>query len=135
MQPTCARDYLQAGRQRFNAAEALFRAQLTLDSCYLAGYSVECALKALIVDQTPAPERHEILRKLRSGGKWHKPENLLAELRRRDVRLPLRLARRMRKFDWTTDLRYSSGRIRTGETRGFLKTCREVVEWVEELVE
>jgi hypothetical protein len=41
------------------------------------------------------------------------------------------LAKRMRRFDWTTDLRYETGRKDTGETNGLLRTARAIYQWVE----
>ena len=61
----------------------------------------------------------------------HRPDVLLGELRDLGIALPLELARRMRRFDWTTDLRYETGRRDTGETRAFLKTTRAIFDWVE----
>ena len=37
----------------------------------------------------------------------------------------------MRRFDWTTDLRYETGRKDTGETNALLKTARAIYKWVE----
>ena len=47
------------------------------------------------------------------------------------VALPLHIAKRMRRFDWTTDLRYETGRRDTGETVAFLKTVKAIYDWVE----
>jgi hypothetical protein len=60
----------------------------------------------------------------------HKPETLLQELRTLGIRLTPELAKRMRRFDWTTDLRYETGRRNRGETKGFLRTCVEIRDWV-----
>jgi hypothetical protein len=40
----------------------------------------------------------------------------------------------MRRFDWTTDLRYETGRRDRGETRWFLRTCVEILNWVKEQI-
>lgn len=61
----------------------------------------------------------------------HRSEVLLGELRILGVALPRTLAMRMRRFDWTTDLRYETGRRDTGETVAFLKTCKIISNWVE----
>ena len=55
----------------------------------------------------------------------------LGELRDLGVALPLVLAKRMRSFDWTTDLRYETGRRDTGETVAFLNTAKAIYDWVE----
>ena len=61
----------------------------------------------------------------------HKPDVLLGELRDRGIALPLELAKRLRRFDWTTDLRYETGRRDTGETKAFLNTAKAIYDWVE----
>ena len=61
----------------------------------------------------------------------HRPDVLLGELRNLGVALPLVFAKRMRRFDWTTDLRYETGRRDTGETTALLNTARAIYEWVQ----
>ena len=71
------------------------------------------------------------LEQLTSGARMHRPDVLLGELRTLAISLPLDIAKRMRRFDWTTDLRYETGRRYTGETIAFLKTAKVVYDWVE----
>ena len=130
MQPKTSRDYFQAGLQRLTAVEALLNANLTLDANYVGGYSVECALKALILAKTAEENREERLKELRSGAKMHRAEILLGILRDQNIFLPSVLSKRMRKFDWTTDLRYETGRKNIGHTKGFLRTCNKICQWV-----
>ena len=131
MQPLTSRDFQKAALQRLTTAEFLLLAKLTLDAQYLGGYTVECSLKALILEKTPAAEQAVKLAKITAGAKMHQPDILLGELRDLGVKLPLELARRMRRFTWTTDLRYQTGRLDTGETIAFLKTARAIYDWVE----
>ncbi len=72
-----------------------------------------------------------MLDRLTHGATYHRPETLLERLRERGVILTPELAKRMRRFDWTTDLRYEIGRKDTGETNGLLRTARSIHEWVE----
>ena len=132
MPPSSWRDFQRAGHQRFTAAAELFRAKLTLDAQYLGGYTVECSLKALILRRTPEPARADALKRLTSGSAMHRPEVLIEELRKLGEKLPLDLAKRMRRFTWATDLRYETGKRDTGETKWFLKTAKAVYDWVEE---
>ncbi len=134
MPPTSSRDFQKAAAQRLIAAETLLRAKLSLDARYIGGYTIECSLKALILERTLAPDRVETLGKISSGAKMHRPDILLGELRRLGAPpLPLELARRLRpgRFDWATDLRYETGRRDTGETTAFLKTAKSIHDWVE----
>jgi hypothetical protein len=102
----------------------------TLEAQYIGGYSVECSLKALILDKTAELDRPAVLERLTHGATYHRAEVLLDRLRERGVFLTVELAKRMRQFDWTTGLRYETGRKDTGETNGLLRTARTIYEWV-----
>src|SRR5438067_1085011 len=96
MQPTTPRDFLKIALQRLNAAESIMGTlRLTLEAQYIGGYSVECALKALILENTPKMKRAAMLKQLTRGERYHRAEVLLDRLRKRDVSLPLELAKRM----------------------------------------
>lgn len=131
MPPTTSRDFQKVAAQRFTTAEALLRLRLNLDAQYLGGYTVECSLKALILHHTPDAEKPQRLKLITSGAKMHRPDVLLGELRDLGIALPPHLAKRMRRFDWTTDLRYETGRRDRGETVAFLKTVKAMYDWVE----
>lgn len=132
MPPTTSRDFLKAAAQRLTTAETLLRQKLTLDAQYVGGYAVECSLKALIVHKTPDPEKADALKRITTGAAMHRSDVLLGELRDLGVSLPIEIAKRMRRFDWTTGLRYESGHRDTGETKGLLKTATAVYNWVKD---
>ena len=131
MPPKTSRDFQRVAAQRMTAAETLLRERLTLDAQYIGGYTVECSLKALILHLTPGSDQADKLARISSGANMHKPEVLLGELRDLGTALPLAIANRMRRFDWTTDLRYETGRRDTGETVAFLRTAKTIHDWVE----
>lgn len=132
MQPTTPRDFLRVALQRLTAAEQIMGSLgLTLEAQYIAGYAVECSLKSLILEKTSIADRPSVLELLTHGASGHRPEVLLARLRELGVELTVDLARRMRRFDWTTELRYETGRKDTGETNGMLRTARAIFNWVE----
>ncbi len=133
MPPTTSRDFQKVAGQRLTTAEALRRAKLNLDAQYLGGYTVECSLKALILELTPDANRAEVLAKITTGAKMHRSEVLLGELRDLGVALPIDLARRIRRFakSWTVDLRYETGRRDSGETAALLTTAKAIYDWVE----
>ncbi|HEX4129143.1 MAG TPA: hypothetical protein VHZ24_03810 [Pirellulales bacterium] len=132
MQPTTPRDFLEVALQRLAAAEEIMESlRLTLEAQYIGGYSVECSLKALILERTPEADRPAMLDQLTRSATYHRAEVLLDRLRERGVVLTVDLAKRMRGFDWTTGLRYEIGRKDTGETNGLLRTARAIYEWVE----
>lgn len=131
MPPTSSRDFQKVAGQRLNTAEVLLRERLTLDAQYIGGYTVECSLKALILHVTPPPDRPDVLARITSGATMHRPDILLGKLRDLGILLPPEVAKRMRRFDWTTDLRYESGRRDTGETIAFVRTAKAVYDWAE----
>jgi hypothetical protein len=131
MQPATSRDFLKVALQRLTAAEDIMQVlRLTLEAQYIGGYAIECSLKALILERSPESDRSALLYQLTHGASYHRAELLLGLLRDRGVYLTKELAKRMRRFDWTTDLRYETGRKDTGETNGLLRTAREIYEWV-----
>ncbi|HET6883242.1 MAG TPA: hypothetical protein VFI31_23935 [Pirellulales bacterium] len=132
MQPTTARDFLRVALQRLDVAiEIMEILRRSLEAQYIGGYSVECSFKALILERTAEADRSEMLERLTHGATYHRPEVLLDRLREFGIALTPELAKRMRRFDWTTDLRYEIGRKDTGETNALLKTARAIYEWVE----
>lgn len=132
MQPTTARDFLRVSRQRLDVAVEIMNVlRRSLEAHYIGGYSVECSFKALILERTPEADRSQMLQRLTHGATYHRPEVLLDRLRELGVALSPELAKRMRRFEWTTDLRYEIGRKDTGETNALLKTAEAIYEWVE----
>ena len=78
MQPTTPRDFLKVALQRLTAAEEIMETlRLTLEAQYIGGYSVECSLKALILEKTPPNDRPDMLDRLTRGATYHRAEILL----------------------------------------------------------
>ncbi len=128
--PLSSFDFRQAARQRLDTAQLLYEHRRTLDAMYLAGYAIECSLKALILHHTPAADQSSVASKISRGSKMHRHEVLL-ELLPRDVLLPMELSKRLRQSTWTTDLRYQSGRIEASDVEEFLITVEALYTWVE----
>jgi HEPN domain-containing protein len=124
-----ARQFLQAAEQRFSTAEFLLDSGRTLDAFYLGGYSIECVLKALILDATEESERESVFERISSGAQMHYHESLAPFLKERGKPVPLELVRGLRRFVWHTSLRYESGRRPRSEVRGFLKVAVNVINW------
>lgn len=131
MPPIDTRDFMRVAAQRLTAAQTLLRAKLTLDAHYLGGYTAECAFKALILHLTPPADWPDTLKRITTGAAMHRLDVLLGELGNRGVRLPSVLVARLRRFRWSTDLRYETGRRDTGETVAFLTTAKAVYDWAE----
>src|SRR4051794_26176009 len=132
MQPTTAREFLRAALQRLDVANEIMEIlRRSLEAQYIGGYSVEGSLKALILERTADSDRPAILQRMTQGASHHRPEVLLERLRELRIALTPELARRMRRFDWTTGLRYETGRKDTGETIALLNTTRAIYAWAE----
>ena len=133
--PTSDRDFLHAGEQRLSTAEFLIMNKgNTLDAYYLTGYAIECSLKALILFLTPEELKSSQLVRITSGAAMHRYDTLLGILRESGVVLPLDIAKRFRRFPWSTTLRYETGRKPTGEANGFIKTAILTGKWVKEQI-
>lgn len=131
MPPTTSQDFHKVAGQRLNTAQTLLRLGLTLDAQYIGGYTVECSLKALILHRTTDSEKQDTLKRITTGASMHQQDVLLGKLRELGIELPLELTKRMRRFYWTTELRYETGRRDSGETTAFLKTAKAIYDWVE----
>ena len=129
--PSTSRDFQRAARQRLTTAEFLLQNRYNLDAKYLAGYTIECSLKALILETTLPKDRAMTLKRISSGKKTHEPEILGGILKDLGRPIPLELVKKFRRSGWTTALRYETGRSDTKETRGFLKTAKRAYDWVE----
>ena len=73
MPPTTSRDFQKVAGQWLTTAETLLRERLTLAAQYVGGYTVECSLKAMILDRTPDAEQPDKLGRLTSGSRMHRP--------------------------------------------------------------
>ena len=124
-----ARDFRRAAEQRFTTAEFLLESNYPLDALYLAGYSVECILKSLILHLTPEANQNDTFNRLKGGAKMHYPEHLKEELKTLGCEMPIALIKRFRRFEWSTSLRYESGRRPASEVRGYLTAARTTIAW------
>jgi HEPN domain-containing protein len=101
-----ARPFYRAAKQRYDDAELLLRAGRTTGAVYLAGYTVACMLRALILDKTGSGLRRNLLGEFR-GSRAHNVE-WLTDLYRRHIGplIPRDIARHLARLTWwSTDLR------------------------------
>lgn len=129
--PSEVRRFHRVALQRLEDAEILLANDRTTAAMYLAGYAVECSLKALLLAAAPRARHPQILKSF-YGKIGHDLEWLRRELRRHAVILPAEVARHLRRVaNWSTDLRYEAGRRAARETRVFLEATAQVLQWVE----
>jgi HEPN domain-containing protein len=106
---------------------------MRLDAVYLAGYTVECALKALILAKCPATERSSTYKKISSGPVGHNLEILKLLLKEQGSIMPLETAVALRIVaTWSPRYRYEVGDVSHEEAELFLAAAKEIRDWVEE---
>jgi hypothetical protein len=127
-----ARIYYRCAVLRLDEAKVLFRADYTTGAVYLAGYGIECILKALVLANTPKNEIPGILRLFR-GPRAHEYEWLLSlYFRFGGARLPVEIAKHLTIVnDWSTDLRYSPGIAKAKEAQAFLNSSDAIIKWAD----
>jgi hypothetical protein len=108
--PSASGVFLRAAKQRLHTAEFLLKNAYNLDAMYLAGYTIECALKALILERTPRRDKKSTLNAITSGSVMHSPEKLAEVLKELGPPIPSGLILRVRKSRWSTNLRYDARR-------------------------
>jgi HEPN domain-containing protein len=119
--------------QRFLEAETLLRNGHTTGAVYLAGYAVECALKAALLSAVRAADHARWVERFRKEIK-HDLVWLRTELRAKHAVLPDRINVRFItvRSNWSTDMRYTPGVRREQDARDFLVSAAEIVKWCKE---
>jgi HEPN domain-containing protein len=127
-----ARPFYRSAWQRLEDALFLLSADRNTGAVYLAGYSVECMLKALILVMTPDRSRAEVRASFR-GTKAHDFDWLRARyFERGGPPFSTNVAKSFSLVDtWTTDLRYESGSTRRNEAVMFLRAAQEIINWAD----
>jgi HEPN domain-containing protein len=127
-----ARRYYRAAKQRYEDAELLLNSARTTGAVYLAGYTVECFLKALILDSVGARLRAELLKQFR-GNQAHDLEWLATMYRLHgkatvpsDVKQHL-----VRVASRSTDLRYAARMLKTEEAEEFMESVEDISTWAD----
>lgn len=123
--------FVKAAAARLSAADVFLDNSKYLDATYLAGYVIECSLKALLLSYVPLPERPEFIREYFRGATAHDFEFLVHQLRQRganitpDIRKLLSRSHRI----WTTELRYESGYGRAKDTEFLRDASERILSW------
>lgn len=124
--------YYRAAKLRFEEAEVLLKAGKSIGAVYLAGYTVECYLKALILDGVAPRLRKQLPTEFR-GRRAHDIEWLTGLYRRRvRVVVPKELVRHLTRVGfWDTDLRYATVLREEQDADGFMKSVVEIAKWAD----
>jgi HEPN domain-containing protein len=133
-----ARLFQRAADQRLTTAEFLLNHGYYLDAVYLAGYAVECSLKALILRRTPRGQVPGMLRRLTAVGvKGHDYEYLKEIVKEQvggrgkaDREVLTQLTTNLQYVGlWSTDLRYQVGMLAPREAQQFLAAAKAIRDW------
>jgi HEPN domain-containing protein len=130
--PAEARLFRQAAKQRFEDAQILLEAGRTTGAVYLAGYTVECYLKALILANVGVRLREQLLAEFH-GSRGHNLQ-WLHELYRRHTggNLPPAMIRHLSRLaPWSTDLRYATGSLQNREANAIMESVTAFNSWAE----
>jgi hypothetical protein len=128
-----ARLFYRCAFVRLDEARILRKAgQITTGPVYLAGYSIECILKALILNALTQTQQEESLRSFR-GTKAHDYDWLRdVYLQNGGTRFPSDITRSFTLVnDWSTDMRYVPRNMKEEEIDAFLKATREILIWAD----
>ena len=127
-----ARLYYRCAIQRFEEAEVLLDAEKPTGAVYLAGYGIECILKALVLMAVPSRNRREVMNSFR-GGQGHDYEWLKTQyVTSGGARLPADINRNFTLVnDWSTDLRYSPRSVRASDADAFVKAAEAIIRWAD----
>jgi HEPN domain-containing protein len=127
-----ARRFYRAAKQRFDDALLLLEMERTTAAVYLAGYSVECMLKALILSAVPQAQEAELLEGFR-GARAHDYEWLLhLYTEKGGARMPASVVPHFARVNsWSTDMRYTPGTLAAHEAKAFLEAAIEIMTWAD----
>jgi hypothetical protein len=127
-----ARLFYRAAKQRFDDALLLIEFKRTTAAVYLAGYSVECMLKALILSIVPRNRENEILNQFR-GVQAHDYDWLIRLYRRNGgAQIPVGLIPNFTRVNtWSTHIRYSPETLEGRRAKAFVDAANEINQWAD----
>ena len=104
--------------------------QMTTGAVYLAGYGVECILKALILNLLTEAKQKKMLESFRGSKahdfKWLRAQYFLGG----GARFPSDVAKDFTLVsDWSTDLRYVPTKLKSREMDRFLAAVEKILIW------
>ena len=130
--------FQRAADQRLTTAEFLLEHGYHLDAVYLAGYAVECALKALILTRTASRDFAAMWMNLtQAGAKGHDFDYLKELLKRQNQKrnksdreaFGVIVDRLKVVASWSTSLRYQVGNLKRKEALSFFDAAKDIRDW------
>jgi HEPN domain-containing protein len=124
------RRFLRASEKRLEEARFLFDGGYFTAAVYLAGYAVECSLKALILFSEPASRQLATLKTFR-GSKAHEFASLLHALKLRKNEPSDEITEAVNEVNWwSTEIRYDPAEMKNPMAAEFISIARQIVDWV-----
>ena len=113
------------------SCEAALEIGRTTAAVYLAGYSIEYMLKALILPAIPQAQEEEVLSMFR-GARAHDCEWLLRlYVEKGGARMPPSVAPHFTRVNlWSTDMRHVSGTIARREAHALVDAATAILTWL-----
>jgi hypothetical protein len=126
------RRFYRLAKQRLLEARVLFDASYFVGAVYLAGYSVECMFKALILNSLPTSEHQAVSAEFR-GQRGHDYDWLARRYAQAHSPTPPRrvIIALMLVSTWDVSLRYQPGYGNHREASRFLTEVEVIVNWAD----
>lgn len=124
--------FFRVSLQRLDESQFLFNGKRYAGTIYLAGYAIECGLKALIFSTASAAGMTELAQSFRGSG-WHQFDRLLdAYTGRGGPRPPYPVVKAFvyANDEWSVDLRYMAGERPAREAERFLGSTEIILDWI-----
>jgi HEPN domain-containing protein len=125
------RRFFKVAMQRYEDAQLLLEGDRNTAANYLAGYAVECGLKALLLSAVTANECLEVVESFR-GSEGHNLDVLKARYRRRSQSIfPKAISGDLAYVNlWSTSLRYEPSNASSREAKRFLTSTEAILGWI-----
>jgi hypothetical protein len=125
-----SRLFYRSAQQRYGEAEVLLEAGHPTGAVYLAGYSIECMLKALVLSLVPPARSSAVLQTFR-GSRAHDFHWLRFQYRLHGgAAFPREVNQHFLLSDeWSTDLRYSPMTLRQEKAEAFIDAAKAILRW------
>lgn len=126
-----ANAHCEAARQLLADCPQRSSSALAHEVIYLAGYVVECALKALLLTNTPRKKHEELVQRFKDKLK-HNLELLKSELSQRGVELPGEHKENLKRVRsvWSSEMRYDIQMRRREDAERVFDAAEEIFDWV-----
>ena len=126
-----AATHLEAARELLDECPENAASLLGHDVVYLAGYVVECGLKALLLSQYPRREHEEVVEWFRTDVK-HNLERLREELTKKGVNFPRDQLENLRQVHrrWWSEMRYDAQQWKREDVERLFQATEAIYKWV-----